>query len=75
MEYNFQDMIDTEFKRGIYNLGRVYALLKSQDNLTGEQTLLLDELKSFRAKLIEIDYKLYGMFELGYEMQKQERHF
>ena len=59
--------------KSVYNLGRVYAMLKKQDQLTGEQALLLDELKSFRAKLIEIDYKLYGMFELGYEMQKQGR--
>lgn len=63
-------MIDTEFKRGIYNLGRVYALLKKQDKLTGEQAVLFEELKTFRAKLIKIDYKLYGMFELGYETQR-----
>lgn len=58
-------MIDTEFKRGIYNLGRVFALLEKQEELTNEQALLFEELKSFRAKLIEIDYKLHGMFELG----------
>ena len=66
-------MIDTEFKKSIYNLGRVYALLKKQDKLTGEQALLFDELKSFRAKLIEIDYKLYGMFEVGWLMERGGR--
>ena len=66
-------MIDTEFKRGIYNLGRVYALLKKQDNLTGEQALLLDELERFNNMIVEKDAFLHGIFKLGYEMQKHER--
>lgn len=66
-------MRDLTVSKSVYKLGRVYALLKKQDKLTGEQALLLDELKSFRAKLIEIDYKLYGMFELGYVMQRSGR--
>jgi hypothetical protein len=57
--------------KSIYNLGRVYALLKKQDKLTGEQASLLEELKSFRAKIVEIDGQLHGMFELGYEMGKR----
>lgn len=63
-------MRDLTVSKGIYNLGRVYATLEKQDNLTAEQALLFEELKSFRAKLIEIDYKLYGMFELGYLMER-----
>lgn len=66
-------MIDTEFKKSIYNLGRVYALLKSQDNLTGEQALLLDELERFDNMIVEKDAFLHGIFKFGYGMQKQER--
>lgn len=73
MEYNFQDMIDTEFKKGIYNLGRVYALLEMQDRLTDEQALLLDELERFDNMIVERDVFLHGVFKLGYEMQKHER--
>ncbi len=66
-------MTDMTLAKSVYNLGRVYAILEKQAELTAEQALLLDELKSFRAKIVEIDYKLYGMFELGYEMQRGGR--
>ncbi|NMA74571.1 MAG: hypothetical protein GX963_10525 [Bacteroidales bacterium] len=63
-------MRDLTVSKSVYKLGRVYAILEKQADLTAEQALLLDELKSFRAKLIEIDYKLYGVFELGRLMEK-----
>jgi len=66
-------MIDTEFKKSIYNLGRVYALLKSQDNLTGEQALLLDELERFNNMIVEKDAFLHGVFELGWLMERGGR--
>lgn len=66
-------MMDLTVSKGIYNLGRVYPLLKKQDKLTGEQALLLDKLKSFRAKIIEIDTQLHGVFRLGYEIQRSGR--
>lgn len=57
--------------KSVYSLGRVYALLEKQDNLTAEQALLFDELKSFRDKIVGIDGRLHGMFELGYLMEKR----
>lgn len=66
-------MIDMTLAKSIYNLGRVYALLERQTELTAEQALLFEELKSFRSKIVEIDYKLYGMFELGYLMERGGR--
>lgn len=59
--------------KSVYKLGRVYALLEMQDKLTEEQALLLDELKSFRAKIVEIDTQLHGMFELGWLMERGGR--
>lgn len=60
----------TELDKSAYNLGRVYAMLQKQGELTDEQTLLFEELKNFRSALIEMDYKLYGVFELGRLMEK-----
>lgn len=59
----------TELDKSAYNLGRVYALLQKQGELTDEQTLLFEELKNFRSALIEMDYKLYGVFEIAYVME------
>lgn len=57
--------------KSIYNLGRVYALLEKQDKLTAEQTLLFKELKIFHAKITEMDYRIYSVFELGRLMGQQ----
>lgn len=66
-------MIDATLAKSVYNLGRVYALLEKQKELTAEQAVLFDELKSFRARIVEIDCKLYSMFELGRLMERGGR--
>lgn len=63
-------MRDLTVSKGIYNLGRVYALLKKQDRLTGEQALLLDELEIFNNMIVERDVFLHGVFELGWLMER-----